>query len=1108
VSLASFGVRRPIVADLTMWAVIGAGLIFGLTLRREFFPETRPNQVIISAPYPGASPDEIERSLAKKIEDRLVDIDGVDEINTSISEGICSVRIEFLEGVPIDTAVADVKREIDSLQDLPDEAERIIVRKFEPNLPAINLVLYGDTDEQVLKDAVRQMRDDLQSLPGMGEITTGGVRQSQITVEADPHDLLAHNLSLPMLAARIRDAMVELPSGSVRSSTSTVTLRTLATDERVEDIRNIVVKADASGQIVRLSDIARVIPEFVDVDQRLRLNGKPAAALTIFKVGDDDAVEIAEMAKAYAAGRRGEAFVPTLAERIRLNLRRSGDISPVTRRHQAWQLGFSSPAPPPGTLVFTTDLARFIVGRLELLSRNAAWGGLLVFLTLVLLLNIRVAFWVTAGVVVAILGTLTMMSAVGITLNLLTMFGLIIVIGILVDDGIVVAENITTLHEQGMAPRVAAIRGTEQVLWPVVGTVLTTIVAFLPLRLLNGRIGDLIGVLPLVVACALTVSLVEALFILPSHMAKSLRNLDTRHKPGRAGPLQRLEFRFDDTRERFIRGLLIPRYAALLHFCLRRRYLTLATVLALTIVSIGMVAGARVPFVFISSNDSETVNVSLRMPTGTPIDQTDAIVHRIENLAVAEPEISAVFAVVGATNSLDGSNSAQNSHIAQLVLELVPVEARSRSSAQIILDIRAQLGDLPGVKSLRMEEVSGGPEGADISLSFVGDNPDRIASAATRLKAELSQYKGVFEIADDADAGQRELRVDLLESGAALGFTTESVARQLRAAVFGLEAHTFAGNREDVDVRVTLPREQRRSLAEIENQYIFSPTGLPVPLREVARLTEANGYSSIQRFNRRRAVTVSADVNETVTNTEEVTRSLQPHLRRIEAEFPGVRVIERGRQKDVADSFASLPIGLVAAIGLNYVILAWLFASYLQPLVILIAVPFSIVGVVWGHLLLGYDMTFLSLIGFIALTGIVVNDAIVFMDFYNTARRGGVPIFNALLEAGKQRLRAILLTTITTVLGLMPLIAEQSFQAKFLIPMAITISFGLMSATGLILVAMPCLILVGHDIRRAAKRVWRIGLDPWANRPHASPPTLIAPTPAPAGAGAGSGSAL
>jgi multidrug efflux pump subunit AcrB len=508
--------------------------------------------------------------------------------------------------------------------------------------------------------------------------------------------------------------------------------------------------------------------------------------------------------------------------------------------------------------------------------------------------------------------------------------------------------------------------------------------------------------------------------------------------------------------------------------------------IGVTIASLGMVVGGRVPFVFISSSDAETVNVALRMPTGTPIDQTDAIVRRIEELAIAEPEISAVFAVVGATNSMDGESSAQNPHIAQLVFELIPVEARDRSSEEIILDIRSRLGDLPGVKSLRMEEVSGGPEGPDISLTVTGDAPERIARAATLLKQELAGYDGVFDIADDADAGQRELRIEVLESGSALGFTTEGLARQLRGAVYGLEAYTFAGDREDIDVRVMLPVDVRRSIADIEGLWIFTPKGTAVPLREIARITETDGYSSVHRFNRKRAITVSADVDTNMTNTEEVMANFKSHIQRIETEIPGVRVIERGRQKDVADSFRTLPIGFATAIGLNFVILAWLFSSYLQPLVILTAVPFSIVGVVWGHLLLGYDMTFLSLIGFIALTGVVVNDSIVFMDFYNDSHRNGVPIFNALIEAGRQRLRAILLTTITTVLGLAPLIAEQSFQAKFLIPMAITISFGLMSATVLILITLPCLLLIGHDIRRVAKRLWYFGLNPWSLRPPAA----------------------
>lgn len=1087
-SLASFSVRRPIVADLTMWAVIGAGLIFGITLRREFFPEVRPNQVSIVAPYPGASPDEIERSLARKIEDRIDDIEGIEEINTTVSEGLCTIRIEFEEGVPIDRAVADVKREVDALQDLPEEAERIIVQKFEPNLPAISLALSGNADEQVMKRAIREIRDDLMRLPGMGDVIVNGVREDQITVEARPQDLLAHNLSLPMLAQRIREAMLDLPSGSIRSSTSNVTLRAVPTEERVDEIRNIIVRSDPSGQVIRLSDVADVIPEFIDTDLRLRLNGKPAVSLTVFKVGEKDAVEMAELVKTYAAARRAEPFVPTLRERIAMNLRRPGDTSPVSPRHEAWLLGYAATAPPPGDLTVTTDLARFIVGRLDLLSRNAFWGGVLVFLTLVLLLNVRVAFWVTVGVVIALLGTLAVMAFVGQTLNLLTMFGLIIVIGILVDDGIVIAENITAIHERGVSPRESAVLGTNQVMWPVIGAVLTTVVAFLPLSILEGHIGDLMSVLPIVVICALMLSLLEALFVLPAHMAQSLRTLDRKHVAGRAGFLQRLEFRMDAARERFFRDLLVPRYERILRVALNHRYLTMIACIGVTIISLGMVAGGRVPFVFLQSSDSEIVNIALRMPTGTPIDQTDEIVRRIEAIAIEEPEVSAVFTVVGATNSMDGENSTQSPHIAQLILELLPVEQRERSSSQIILDIRARLGEVPGVKSLRMEELSGGPEGPDISLTVVGDSPALITQMIEALRAALADYDGVFDIADDADIGQRELRVELLESGSALGFTTESLARQLRGAVYGLEAHTFAGEQEDVDVRVTLPRDVRRSIAAIESLYILSPSGRNVPLREVARLTEADGYSTIHRFNRQRAVTVSADVDENLANTEEIMADMQPRIREMERSLPGVRVIERGRQKDVAESFATLPIGFITAIGLNFVILAWLFGSYLQPLIILTAAPFAVVGVVCGHLLLGYDMTFLSLIGFIALTGVVVNDSIVFVDFYNEAHRSGMPIYNALIEAGRARLRAILLTTITTVLGLLPLISEQSFQARFLIPMAITISFGLMSATVIILVAAPCLILIGHDIRRVLQRFWRLGLDPWTLRP--PPPPL------------------
>jgi len=898
--------------------------------------------------------------------------------------------------------------------------------------------------------------------------------------------LIEHELSLPIIAERVRQSMLELPSGSVRSSTSNITVRTLGADDHVEDVRSIVIKSTPQGRVLTLGEIADVQATFEDVDFLLRLNGKPAASLTVFKVGNEDAVKIAEMVKAYVAGRRGEVIHPTWRERLVQNLRalnpRSTTTTPVTPRLEAYELGTFNTAPPPGELTTTTDLSRFIVGRLELLSRNALWGGILVFLTLVLLLNVRVAFWVSLGVVVSLFGTLAFMRAVGITLNLLTMFGLIIVIGILVDDGIVISENIIRKHERGRSPKDAAIEGTNQVAWPVIGTVLTTIVAFLPLAMIEGQLGDMLGILPAVVVCALSVSLMEVLFILPNHMAHSLADLDERHTPGHATWLQRIEFKFDDTRERFFNQMLIPFYASILHFCLRRRYLTLCAAVSITVFSGALVAGGRLPFVFFESADSEILTVSLRMPTGTPIEATEKTVTKIETAALHQPEVTSVLTIIGSSGSFDGRESTVQPHVAQVVVELQPVESRKRPSREVMQSMYRELDTLTGVKSLRIEETSGGPEGPPITLTVTSDSPSQITPAVEHIKHLLGEFDGVMQIADDSEVGQRELRIELLDAATPLGLTTESLAQQIRGAVYGLEAHTFAGDEEDVDVRVTLPRQTRRSLAAIEQLNILAPNGQSVPLSEVAQVSESVGYSAFSRLDRRRAVTITADYDTARnpdTSVEDIIATLTPKLKAIERANPGILIVERGRQKDVADSFRTLPIGLAAAIGMNYVILAWLFGSYLQPLVILTAVPFAVVGVVAGYLLLGFNMTFVSLIGFIALTGVVVNDSIVFMKFYNHEHAGGVPIYNALVNSGRARLRPILLTTITTVLGLLPLLAEQSFQARFLIPMAITITFGLMSSTVLILLVLPCLILIFADCVHFARRVWNIGLDPW-----------------------------
>lgn len=1080
-SLAAFGVKKPVVANLVMFALVGAGLIFGLELRREFFPETRPNQVLISAPYPGASPEEVEEGLAIKIEDAIDDIDGIEEINTSVSEGGLSVAIEFDDGVDIDDALFEVNREMEALQDLPEASERIVTSKLEPNLPAIVLSIYGDADERTLKEAILEMRDELRELPGMGDIAVSGIRRDEITVEVTPAALLEHGLNITDVSAAVRAAMVEVPGGAVQASTQNVAIRTIGTDENIDEIREIVVKSTPDGQTVRLRDIATIRLGFQDVDVRERLNGKPSASLTVFKVGKQDAVEMSEMVKAYRLGRLGEPIEKTMTERIRELMRRPGDTSPVSPRLEAYEKGLTNPDPVPGDLEFTTDLARFIVGRLNLLSRNALYGGVLVLLTLVVLLNFRVAFWTAVGLGISLLGTLAAMYFLGVTLNLLTMFGLIIVMGLLVDDAIVVAENITARHEQGDPADIAAVEGTNQVNWPVVATVLTTICAFFPLSLIEGQVGDLLGALPLVVGIALAVSLIEALFILPSHMAHSLHAIDKSKRKNKKGWFTRLEAGIERVRENLIQRMLIPVYLKVLFAALRARYLTFAAAIAAVVASVGLVQGGRVEFTFLGSSDAETLNVELRMPIGTPVSETDEIVREIEQsvLSAGGNDVQSVYALVGQISSVDGATASTSaSHQAQLILELVPVERRERSAEQIKSAMRSEIGEIPGVRSLRIQEVAGGPSGPALTYTIIGDDVPSMTLAVEEITTLLSEYEGITDIADDSDAGRRELQLELKDGARELGLTTESIARQIRGFVFGLEAHTFAGNQEDVDVRVILPASTRRSLAELEMQYVFTPDGRPVPLSEVAVISETSSYASIQRLNRERAITITADVDAAVANPESISAEVFPDIEAVVESFGGLRVLERGRQKDANDSLGTLPIGMLAAIAMIFVILTWLFQSYVQPIIVLSAVPFASIGMILGHLVLGFDMTILSMIGFIALAGVVVNDSLIFMNFYNAARERGLSVFDACLATGRARLRPILLTTITTALGLLPLMLETSFQARFLIPMAITIACGLMSATFIILLVLPALLVILEDIKRVTRYVWTGGAYP------------------------------
>ncbi len=1076
-SLPRFSVDNPLLVQVLMLAILVGGIFSALTLVREMFPESRPNQVLISTSYPGATPLEVEKGVALRLEEAIKDVEDIEKIETQISEGISTIIVTLTHDVDdLDQKVNDFKAAIDAVprDELPEDAEETRVVKFEPRLPVISVAMFGDVGEAVLKDAGRELRDELLLLPGISDVKLSGTRKAELSVEVQPEKLIEYRLSLAGIADAIRQSNLDLPGGQVKTPGQNVAVRTLGETDQADLISETVVRTTPSGEVVRVHDLGRVVDGFEDTDVRGRFNGKPAANITVYKTGNQDAIDIATRVKAFVAGKRRE---PMEWDRIT----RLKNLFGVRSEAQHVYAGTLNEPQLPGIELFVhSNLSRYIEDRLDLLKRNGLWGLSLVFLSLLLFLNWRVAFWVMMGLLLSVCGAIMLMSVLGATLNLISMFGLIVVLGLIVDDAIVVGENTYARIERGEEPKLAAVRGAEEVIWPVTIAVATTIGAFLPLMFIEGRIGDFMGVLPVVVTCALGVSLIEALSILPSHLAEWLkpvrRDLDkepARHRLARLlRPLRARE-------QHFLLGVMGKHYERLLRVATRYRYVTVAAAVAALLVAVGLVAGGHIPFVFIQKMDSETVLANLEMPVGTPVEQTERALKVVEDnvLKLRETgEVRSVYTLVGAQAraSMGGSTVSYRSHIGQAIIELASVDQRDRSSEEIISQLRRDTGQIPGVNSLTYSAVHGGPVGTDIEIEVTGQQMDSLLPAADALMTKLASFEGTYDITDDFEEGRRELQIELLDSARPLELTTRALATEVRGAFFGLEARTLQREREDVDIRVRFPEDRRRQIYELESMRIATPTGNMVPFCEVARLTDTRGFTSIRRVDQRRAIVVSCDVDQSQknANAEKIIQALGPTISGLERDYPRIRMDFAGSKREMVKSLGSLKRDFVIALLVIFVMLAGLFKSYLQPLVVLAAVPFGMIGAITGHYIMGYPLTILSTIGMVALTGIVVNDGLILVDFINKERARGTRLYEAVIIAGRRRLRPILLTSLTTILGLAPLLAEQSFQARFLIPMAISISFGLMFATVLTLVVVPAIYLIAEDLKRLARGVW------------------------------------
>ncbi len=1064
-SLPRFSVNNPVLVNLVMLTAIGGGVYSAFTLVREMFPEATPNQVVITTVYPGATPAEMEKGISVKIEEAIKDIEEIEEIRTVNGEGFCTVNAILYSDVDhVDQIVTDVKAAIDTIprDEFPEEAEEPQVVKAEPKLPVINVAFHGDLDDQTLKRIGKRLRDDLLLVPGITDVALSGIRKDEISVEVRPYKLFEYDLSFMEVGEAISRANLDLPGGQVKTSGANVSVRTLGEEEQATPIGEIIVRSDPSGKVIRLNEIAEVIDGFEDADIVSRFDAKPAALVTVYKTADQDAIDISKKVKALVAGKTRQPLERDWLDRLKARLLMQDEVREV------YEAAYNDPYPQIGTLKTSTNLARFIEGRLDLLKRNGMWGLGLVFCSLLLFLNWRVALWVMIGLLVAILGTLIVMTCMGYTLNLISMFGLIVVLGLLVDDAIIVGEHVYTRVENGMEPKLAAITGAEAVTWPVVCAILTTIVAFAPLMFIEGQIGDFLGILPVVVLAALSVSLFESLSILPSHLAEGLKPISPNARATSVSGIRGWIARIRKAQAAILKDSLLVAYERLLRAAVSYRYVTVTTLLCILAVAISAVVGRRVRIEFIQKMDSETITAALKMPVGTPIEGTSRAIRQVEQAAVALPELDSMYTLLGTQYGNRGNQTGIATHLGQCIIELTHIDERERNSEEILRELREKTQNVPGANSLKFAGAVHGPGGMPIHVEISGDSLEDLVRVSEEIKAKLRGFQGVFDIEDDFGAGRREIQIELLDSARALGLTTHSLAIQVRAAFFGLEARQIQRDREDVKIMVRYPEACRRRVYDVESMRVATPDGILVPFSEVARIKEGRSYATINRKDQKRSLAVTADVDEEVASATAVTAELGKDFSTIEQRYPGIQLEFGGQQRERNKSFGSLQHHFVTAILLIYMILAGLFRSYIQPIIVMCAIPFGVIGVVAGHYVFDYPITILSLIGLVALSGIVVNDSLILVDFINRRRRDGVPVFEAIIDGGKQRLRPIILTSITTVLGLAPLLMETSFQARFLIPMGISIAGGLVFATVLTLVGVPALYMISIDAKRAA----------------------------------------
>ena len=1053
--LAAFA-RNTVFANIVLVLIFVAGYIAAANMIRETFPELSLDMITISVPYPGADPEEVEEGISRKIEEAIEGIEGIKQYTTNSHEELGTANIEVLEDYPVDEVLDRVRTTVNAISTFPVDAEKPVISELSFKDLVTLLYLSGDMSERCIKEWSESIKDEIQQLPNISQVATFGLRDYEIAIEVSEERLRQYGLSFDDVAKAVRRGSLNLAGGTIRTREEEIRVRTMGRKYTGEELASIVVLARPEGDVITLDRLAHIDDGFAEDPIKATINGESAVLVLVYKTSEEDALEISKTVNAYIADKQLQ--VPEGA-----NIRMLYD---------------------------NTEMLR---SRIDLLMKNGIIGLCIVFLLLWCFLNTRLSFWAGMGIPISIAGALAILWGVGGTINMISLFGLIMVLGIVVDDAIVVGEAIFVHRKQGKPALKAAIDGVSEVGMPVIAAVLTTVVAFVPLFYVGGIMGKFISILPAVVIACLVVSLVECLFLLPAHLSHLP---DPNRSTAKGHRLVRRLSRVQETTSRWMEQLVERVYLPFLSKALNWRYISLATAIAVLLLTVGLVRSGIIKFEVFPKMDGFIMTATAEFPSGTPPDVTRRAIAQIEAALLrleqstptrsGDPLVKDRLTLVGQTLG-DTPDVGPNYGSVQAIL--LDSELRGIYSEDLIVKWEKEIGILPGIKSLTFAGMESGPPGDPIEVWLKGHDMTKILAAAADLMDRLRQFDGVYQIRSDFSPGKNEMRLSLKPEARALGLTVEDLARQVYAGYYGDEALRLQRGRDDVRVKVRYTADERSRLSDLEQVRIRTAGGFEVPLMSVADVTFAPGYSTITRTDGMRRVAVRAGVDTKKANANEIFAELSAnYFPDLKNRYPGLFVALQGEQKKTRESFGSLKIGFPLAVLGIFIIIATMFRSYAQPFVILFTIPFGIIGAVFGHLLMGYDLSIMSTFGMVALTGVVVNDAIVLIERINENLAGSMPFFDAILQGGVRRFRAIFLTTVSTVGGLAPLILETDFQARFLIPMALSIAAGVAFATVLTLVLIPSLLAILNDLRLAVHRIrhgsWptRLDVEPARNR--------------------------